>query len=140
MNKLAYKSQILLDLIPASIASAAANVTDTPANLKLAGSDVWLLSNLRPKIFADIVLDASDTIDVTVRLRKTDRDGVTTTVATVVVSITATTRGQNEINFDASGITFDDVIFFQTETTSLGTANYQSFLTIDLDCPFQVST
>tara|TARA_R110000803_G_scaffold164080_1_gene227820 strand:- start:30 stop:452 length:423 start_codon:yes stop_codon:yes gene_type:complete len=139
MNKLAYKSQIILDLIPPVISSAAANITTTPTALRIQGSDVWSLSNVRSKIMADVVLDAVDTIDVQLLIKRTDRDGFTSTLGGLTVNVVASDRGQAESFWEPSFLDFDDIVWLETETLVLGTANYQVYGKIDIDCPFQVT-
>ena len=73
-------SQLILDLLPAVLDSSLAAITDTPAALRLSGSDVWKASNVRAIMCADIVFSGNETATVTVKLQKTDRDGVTTTI------------------------------------------------------------
>ncbi|MBL4572932.1 MAG: hypothetical protein JKY86_07645 [Gammaproteobacteria bacterium] len=133
-------SQLILDLLPAVLDSSLAAITDTPAALRLSGSDVWKASNVRAIMCADIVFSGNETATVTVKLQKTDRDGVTTTIETMTVSVVAAARADNFKYFDVSGIEFDDEIFFNTETTAVGAgATYQTFLSIELEAPLQVA-
>lgn len=136
MDKFVHNSEVCLDIAPPSISSTAANIYNTPAELRLKNSHIFDVDNLDIVLSADIVADASDTFSVTARIIKTDSDGVDSTLGETVVALAAADRGQNSVRIRKPILNSGDTLRIETETTTLGVANYKAFVTMTFKVPF----
>lgn len=145
-------SEIILDPVPASVDSAALNTTDTPTELWLSIPEVLNVMNNIDSMWHIVInshlrLDATDTVTVTNELIL-DILGVETVLGVDSVAIVAGVDGYSKFSLDLTDTSIlghiqnlqNAKLFLRTETTTLGTANYQMFTELLFSHPLYVGS